>query len=434
MKLWKLMLVAAMALVVVLALASCGCEHVYEEAITVAPTCTEEGVKTFTCTECGESYTEAVAAKGHTYTDKVVKPTCEAEGYTEHTCACGDTYKDSITEKYPHSFTEVVTAPTCGAEGYTTYTCYICEYTEKGNVTPKDENAHEYATILTELTAEQAAANPDAIGVAVEGCHLCGKVTGAEQQAALVYVNFDEDIDLETYVGSEQYQAYVTAGKFSSESQQKAVAILDAQKNLDCRKSSENILLTEDGRVTIEERKVIAGFINPFSLGAQTCAIPSYTIYFDVEINAIPALAEKSSKYAQLFGINSDKSYGNNRPICLAFSGVDLDTNPDDDVHTYELYAQSRNKGTAKANVATGYHITLGKEYSFKIAVNTVEGVSSYTVYVKAPNEPAYTEIATCEITPDNVDPFVTFITFSYYSEGAGNIFDNFAITTPLAK
>lgn len=38
MKFWKLTLVAALVLVAVFALASCGCEHVYDEAITTSPT------------------------------------------------------------------------------------------------------------------------------------------------------------------------------------------------------------------------------------------------------------------------------------------------------------------------------------------------------------------------------------------------------------
>lgn len=42
--------------------------HSYTSEETKAPTCTEKGVNTFTCT-CGESYTEPVDAKGHNYVD-----------------------------------------------------------------------------------------------------------------------------------------------------------------------------------------------------------------------------------------------------------------------------------------------------------------------------------------------------------------------------
>ena len=42
-----------------------GHEHVYTSTVIKEATCTEDGVKTYTC-ECGASYTEAIPAKGHT--------------------------------------------------------------------------------------------------------------------------------------------------------------------------------------------------------------------------------------------------------------------------------------------------------------------------------------------------------------------------------
>lgn len=57
------------------------CEHVWGEMVqTSAPTCTETGVNTSTCTLCGETKTETVPATGHTYT------------YVDGTmtCSCGD--------------------------------------------------------------------------------------------------------------------------------------------------------------------------------------------------------------------------------------------------------------------------------------------------------------------------------------------------------
>jgi len=41
-------------------------EHSYDSAVTTQPTCTEDGIKTFSCS-CGDSYTEPVAATGHSY-------------------------------------------------------------------------------------------------------------------------------------------------------------------------------------------------------------------------------------------------------------------------------------------------------------------------------------------------------------------------------
>lgn len=56
--------------------------HEYIEEITVEVTCEADGEKTFTC-ECGDSYTEVIAATGHNYeevADSAVAATCAADG------------------------------------------------------------------------------------------------------------------------------------------------------------------------------------------------------------------------------------------------------------------------------------------------------------------------------------------------------------------
>ena len=46
------------------------CEHTYTSKVTTAATCVEDGVRTYTCSVCGDSYTEAIPATGqHTYGD-----------------------------------------------------------------------------------------------------------------------------------------------------------------------------------------------------------------------------------------------------------------------------------------------------------------------------------------------------------------------------
>ena len=45
-------------------------EHTYTSEVTTQPTCTQEGVMTYTCT-CGDSYTEAIPTIAHTYVDGV---------------------------------------------------------------------------------------------------------------------------------------------------------------------------------------------------------------------------------------------------------------------------------------------------------------------------------------------------------------------------
>ena len=76
--------------------------------ITTQPTEAKEGVKTFTCTRCGETRTESVPVLAHThsYTAVVTKPTCTEKGYTTYTCACGDSYVADYVDALGHDFAD----------------------------------------------------------------------------------------------------------------------------------------------------------------------------------------------------------------------------------------------------------------------------------------------------------------------------------------
>lgn len=65
--------------------------HTYTYAVTKKATCTENGIKTYTCKVCGRKYTQTVKATGHTVViDKAVKPTYASSGKTEgkHCSVC----------------------------------------------------------------------------------------------------------------------------------------------------------------------------------------------------------------------------------------------------------------------------------------------------------------------------------------------------------
>ncbi|MBR1752743.1 MAG: leucine-rich repeat domain-containing protein, partial [Ruminococcus sp.] len=74
--------------------------HTYTGKITKPATCTATGIRTYTCVDGDDSYTEEIPKTAHTYTTTIVAPTYDAQGYTEHTCSvCGDSYKDNYTAK-----------------------------------------------------------------------------------------------------------------------------------------------------------------------------------------------------------------------------------------------------------------------------------------------------------------------------------------------
>lgn len=102
--------------------------------ITKAPTCTEAGVKTFTCTVCGDSSkTEEVPAAGeHTWDEGKIttEPTCADFGVRTYTCiVCGETKVDdhvAATGEHKYGDWTVTREATVDAEGEETRTCSVC--------------------------------------------------------------------------------------------------------------------------------------------------------------------------------------------------------------------------------------------------------------------------------------------------------------------
>lgn len=73
--------------------------HTFTESVTKAPTCTETGVKTLTCSVCGYTKTETIPNTGHTWDEGAVttEPTATTDGVKTYTCTvCHATYTESI--------------------------------------------------------------------------------------------------------------------------------------------------------------------------------------------------------------------------------------------------------------------------------------------------------------------------------------------------
>ena len=148
---------------------TCGCtSHTYGSAvITKQPTCTSEGTKTKTCTQCGATVTETIAKLSRSYTTTVVAPTCTANGYTLHKCSvCGTSYKDNTTKATGHSYgNSVVTKqPTCTSEGTAIKTCTKCNATVTETI-PK--TSHKYADTVVAPTCTTN-------GYTLHKCSVCG--------------------------------------------------------------------------------------------------------------------------------------------------------------------------------------------------------------------------------------------------------------------
>lgn len=73
-------------------------EHDYQVTDSTDATCTEKGRVTYTCSVCGDTYTEESDFADHDYKEVETKDaTCTEDGYTKYECTvCGDSYEDVI--------------------------------------------------------------------------------------------------------------------------------------------------------------------------------------------------------------------------------------------------------------------------------------------------------------------------------------------------
>ena len=139
--------------------------HSYQEVSRTAATCTGDGVTTYRCETCGDTYTETTPATGHSYTAAVTAPTCTEKGYTTYTCtACGDHYTANEVAALGHDYAETTVPATCTENGSVTHTCTRCgnSYTETLPAT-----GHTYTVSGSEATCTEG-------GKTVHTCTVCG--------------------------------------------------------------------------------------------------------------------------------------------------------------------------------------------------------------------------------------------------------------------
>lgn len=98
------------------------CDVTVESRNTKYANYSSSSYATFRCVEAHE----------HSYTAVVTAPTCTEKGYTTHTCSCGDSYVDTYVDALGHAWDNgTVTKPATATEaGIKTYTCTRCGETK----------------------------------------------------------------------------------------------------------------------------------------------------------------------------------------------------------------------------------------------------------------------------------------------------------------
>ena len=125
-------------LLIVLSLLLClaGCEKDHEWGdweVTIEPTCTQKGLKTRTCEECGEEESKYLDKVAHEEVmDEEVPATCTQYGSMggSHCRICGEKIKESTPlQKKEHSYTQetVVNEATCQTAGLLRMDCEHCD-------------------------------------------------------------------------------------------------------------------------------------------------------------------------------------------------------------------------------------------------------------------------------------------------------------------
>ena len=172
--------------------------HAYTSSVTKEPTCTENGVRTHTCSRCGDSYTETISKTGHKHTeirgDK--EASCTVDGYTGDTyCTdCGTKIKIGKTiPKTGHTWTkgDVVKEATCSEEGQQGYICTRCHAEKKEPIAKK---AHTWE--VSRVTKE--ADGTDNIVSYIKKCKVCGE----EQEDTMTTIT---DLSMYWQVGTASY-------------------------------------------------------------------------------------------------------------------------------------------------------------------------------------------------------------------------------------
>ena len=147
-------------------------EHAYGEGVVTTPaTCTADGIKTFTCADCGKTKTETIPALGHKYSTEWTTDTpatCTSVGEKSHHCErC--TERADITEipmtEHNYDRGKVTTANSCTENGVMLYTCIDCGHT-KEEVLPA--TGHKYTNTVVAPTC-------NAKGYSEHVCQNCGE-------------------------------------------------------------------------------------------------------------------------------------------------------------------------------------------------------------------------------------------------------------------
>ena len=147
--------------------------HVHQfTSVVTAPTCTEDGYTTHTCTICGFSYSDTPVAARHVPGEPVrVRDAtcCIPPEYVVYCTRCGqEIYRyedDGAFAEHKEDGGRITTQPTCTTQGVKTYRCRECDTWMRDE--PVAPEGHKYVSVVTSATCTTG-------GSATHTCEKCG--------------------------------------------------------------------------------------------------------------------------------------------------------------------------------------------------------------------------------------------------------------------
>lgn len=160
--------------------------HSYSTSITTPATCTNDGIKTYTCS-CGDSYTESIPTTGHTKGSWVIsiEPSCTIEGEKVANCTvCGVICENDVVPANGHMLGEweTVLNATCIENGEKIKKCVVCgETVATETINAKVHTPGEWI--------ETTAPTETITGVETQYCVVCNASIATRETGTLEHIH-----------------------------------------------------------------------------------------------------------------------------------------------------------------------------------------------------------------------------------------------------